>query len=589
MLIIITLGCSNGDSKPVKPEGSDDGKEKPTEISKDGHLQFDKETGKYTLIPVFSEAGNFSNGLAPVKFDFLGDMWGYIDKQGKITLAPDFINASEFSEELALVSTYETSQISELPSRYGQDFDIDLIKYEFINKQGIPLFDNSSVFSIGRTFSDGLAAVKLINNDSQPKYSSIFYKNGNITGRPDFLNQVSPDFCSSYLDYEYISASDWGFINKKGKVAFASEFKECGEFSEGLAAIKDENSKWGYIDKKGNIKIQPQFQAAMKFSNGLAPVQNEELKYGYIDVHGNYKIQPSFEAALTFYDNLAPVEYNQLWGYVDKDGNTVIDYKYSEANGFSEGLAAVKINDKWGYINEKGVIIVSPQYATAGAFKDGLALVKDFANELMYINTDGKVAINLKTGLTWAFPEGLYPICIISDEYNDQIVGGSYNLDVLGKRTVKFGYIDGTMQFKIPPKFQSAYLFSEGLAAVRLGNMWGYINNTGNVVIDPQYFQCLDFSDGLAAVYALIDLSNDIRKWGYIDKNNKMILQPSYDYATSFSKGYAIVGIGDEATGKYYMIDKKEDKIMEITPENELYSEILSDREIRKYENAISP
>jgi WG containing repeat len=43
-------------------------------------------------------------------------------------------------------------------------------------------------------------------------------------------------------------------------------------------------------------------------------------------------------------------------------------------------------------------------------------------------------------------------------------------------------------------------LFSDGLAAVRLGSKYGYIDKTGKLVIHPQFDLVLNFTDGLALV-----------------------------------------------------------------------------------------
>jgi WG containing repeat len=56
----------------------------------------------------------------------------------------------------------------------------------------------------------------------------------------------------------------------------------------------------------------------------------------------------------------------------------------------------------------------------------------------------------------------------------------------------------------IPPQFNIAYEFSEGLAPVKIGTgcelcgKWGFIDKTGKVVIEPRFEAVNDFSEGLA-------------------------------------------------------------------------------------------
>ena len=69
----------------------------------------------------------------------------------------------------------------------------------------------------------------------------------------------------------------------------------------------------------------------------------------------------------------------------------------------------------------------------------------------------------------------------------------------------------------IAPKFDYAWDFSEGFAAVRLGNHWGYITLGGNFVIQPKFDWAYEFSEGLAAV-------RSEWKWGYIDYRGEYVI-----------------------------------------------------------------
>ena len=77
---------------------------------------------------------------------------------------------------------------------------------------------------------------------------------------------------------------------------------------------------------------------------------------------------------------------------------------------------------------------------------------------------------------------------------------------------------------KIPAQFDSANEFSEGLAAVQVGDSFGYVNQGGTLVIRPNFVQAYPFVDGLALVrtgteYAYIDTSGKIVMSGVFDGN----------------------------------------------------------------------
>lgn len=175
---------------------------------------FIDKTAKFVINPQFSDAGHFSEGLAPVR---KGE-WGFIDKTGRMVIRPQFHDADSFSQGLAVVRMLQ--------------------KWGFINKTGrvaIPLR-----YDWARAFSDGLAIV-MTENGVRKNYSYV-----DRTGRVAIKLPLS---------YE-----ERGFLNP------------VEPFSEGLACVAV-GDKYGYIDKTGRVIINPRFSRANRFSDGLAPVE----------------------------------------------------------------------------------------------------------------------------------------------------------------------------------------------------------------------------------------------------------------------------------------------------------------------------
>jgi len=125
---------------------------------------------------------------------------------------------------------------------------------------------------------------------------------------------------SKYLNNGFYS----GFVNKTGELVVPCKWHGADDFSEGLAAVMDENRNYGYIDKTGKVVIPCKWESAKPFSEGLAQVK-EDGKYGY----------------------------------VDKTGTVIIPCKWEKAESFSEGLAWVmdKGNYKYILINKQGKIV----------------------------------------------------------------------------------------------------------------------------------------------------------------------------------------------------------------------------------------
>lgn len=89
----------------------------------------------------------------------------------------------------------------------------------------------------------------------------------------------------------------------------------------------------------------------------------------------------------------------------------------------------------------------------------------------------------------------------------------------------------------IEPRFESAGLFSEGLACVKFMGKWGYIRKDGKMAIPFKYENALDFSEGLAPVMIM-------NKWGYIDDKGELVIPFKFVKAESFENGLASVNDG---------------------------------------------
>ena len=84
--------------------------------------------------------------------------------------------------------------------------------------------------------------------------------------------------------YRWKNADDlWGYIDKTGQVVIPCQWKGAWEFCEGLALVKDNESKYGYIDKTGLLVIPCQWKYAYIFKDGLARVVDSDGNMHYID------------------------------------------------------------------------------------------------------------------------------------------------------------------------------------------------------------------------------------------------------------------------------------------------------------------
>lgn len=102
------------------------------------------------------------------------------------------------------------------------------------------------------------------------------------------------------------------------------EWKEVGDYHEGLAWVVDNNGKCGYIDKTGRLVIPCQWKGAGNFFDGLAAVEDANGKYGFIDKTGKLVIPCKWGNAGFFHEGQAQVrDANDNWFYIDTTGKVV--------------------------------------------------------------------------------------------------------------------------------------------------------------------------------------------------------------------------------------------------------------------------
>lgn len=136
--------------------------------------------------------------------------------------------------------------------------------------------------------------------------------------------------------------------------------------------------------------------------------------------------------------------------------------------------------------------------------------------------------------------------CNYSSDHKGSSDEALFDVQVGGKS----GYIDKSGRLVVQPQFDVARPFSEGLAAVRVGDLqtgkWGYIDQTGRLVISPRFREADDFSNGLALANMNLAQTEEV----YIDKNGNSAIKTDQfktdgitevQFASKFSDGLAVI------------------------------------------------
>lgn len=285
--------------------------------------------------------------------------------------------------------------------------------------------------------------------------------------------------------------------------------------SEGLIYARRGYNANRFYDLNGKIvinewKLQP-YSEMQSFSNGKAYAFN-----GYIDRSGEmiYPFKTGGILGQTkFIEGIAPFFGSSAKealgaddvGFINDKLEVIVPAgKYYQEDGSFEGMIPVKDKktQKEGYLNAKGEIAIPMQYDSVTSFHEGVAVVSniqakrgangEYLHDIFAIDKRGNVLFKLPNWPQGRYSHGLIPIW--TKEVNP--------------RLFEYGYYDMTGKLVIDGKFNHAFNFSEGLAAVARQKdedspkKYDFINEKGEVVISTNY-TVTDNNDVLSPTFEL--------------------------------------------------------------------------------------
>ncbi|MBQ9417602.1 MAG: WG repeat-containing protein [Bacteroidales bacterium] len=318
-----------------------------------------------------------------------------------------------------------------------------------------------------------------------------------------YVDHFHGDYCKVYLD-----RSHCGMIDREGNEIVPCLYSDLDYPAEGrILAISE--GRMGHLNMRGEVVIPLQYRQAGNFSEGLAPVlidlDSFSIACTFIDTNGQQVFPPIYQNVMPFCEGYAPVRRYDRWGLIDHTGREVLPTRYEEMttpqNGhFFTGDSAhwalfdysmqpltpfvydwtaaeadrripVRRNGKYGFLDPSGHEVIPCIYDLTGIFRLGRTMVK-LADHYGIIDTTGRI--------------------ILPIDYDDRTPTGMkymyYDSLALVEKDGKLGFVDLEGHLSIPFYFEGAYHFSEGLACVKHKGAWGYIDTHGEVYI-PFAFQ----------------------------------------------------------------------------------------------------
>ena len=350
-------------------------------------------------------------------------------------------------------------------------------------------------------------------------------------------------------------------------------------YFDGLYIFSEKNGAWDIYNSFGRRINHFSFEEISPSQNAIIPVKKNN-HWGFIDFTGESTVSFSFDSLSKGINNSFPVKYIGEWGVVNAFnewiikpfldsvhvvGSTYVGYKnrvktlYSSNGGKltsttatlteKEGYIEICQDGSYGLITYEGKFIYLPFFKKVGGFDQ-------------WFYADNGYWVTLK--------DAKGHILLDRNHSVQELLGVSEDYFLI-KRNSAYGFIDAKGRLRIANRYDSASLFNESRASIKLMGHWGGIDNEERLVIQPIYDHIESFHNGLAIVrskfFGIIDKEGDVvmnlnyesiqrndqgsynlrnrdGDTGLADKNGRIVIAPNFDQIHDLGDGLIEVNKG---------------------------------------------
>lgn len=342
-------------------------------------------------------------------------------------------------------------------------------------------------------------------------------------------------------------------------------------FVDGITKSKDQSTGlYGYMDWTGQWVIPCIYDYGSEIEDGIVYVKTTEGKYGVLTATGE-EILPQIYDHILIYDGIIRVLQDELYGFFTADGVPLTEFLYEDTDFFYEGMAQVKTADGWGYIDLTGTEVITPQYSKSYPFYDevtwvvidgfwylinkqgqviipeaplysinpffsGICRVITHEDEILYMNTQGKIAFTLEEDYDTL---GIF----------DVVAPG---LALVGQGD-KVGLINTQGEVVLPCEYHRIYTTNTDIFPVLQWSNVAFFDTSGNQLTDFVYESIYNYRDATGNsnkdlfYNGLAKVRRD-GKMGYMDENCVEVIPCAYEIgetsASNFNDGVAAVNVG---------------------------------------------
>jgi hypothetical protein len=463
-----------------------------------GKWGFISRDGNFLIEPKYGRVGDFNCGRALFSYssDAWESKWGYMDISGN-EIVPERLGPAHFLYSGGFWDFCDGLARIKVDGLFG-----------YIDKYGTAAIQ--PMFDYARPFIDGTAAVGL-----SGKHRFID-KHGNFAGNvfDDIAGESKFSARTDSLPAKL--GPKWGFINCHGEFLMEPVYESVEELEGGNGWCAHRGRTMSLVDDQGKIVLtverKPYYGSFVYYSATEGVVELEtspglrEMPCRLIlntDGHRIFCEEEDVKEAGYFCDGACPVKVDDDAYYIDKKGKRITSESLVPVGAFISGRGIVQSGGLYGYIDNAGKLLTPVHFKFAHPYSDDYAHALTMDGNWQWIDRNGCVVeepnfreSSTSQFLAWpfhkpkeepyrytAFREGL--CCVELDG--------------------KYGFVDTKCHFVVPPRFEEASHFVNGLAAVKDGSgKYGFIDKTGTVVVplkfdSVRHLRCVQFEavDGL--------------------------------------------------------------------------------------------
>jgi hypothetical protein len=275
-------------------------------------------------------------------------------------------------------------------------------------------------------------------------------------------------------------------------------------------------------------------------------------QFSYLRLPSGGGSRPYFNKDMVFPGNYFIYETNtpstddeKLYGYMNTDFEKLSNPISKQPNIFMHGLARIK--------TDEGSYIINKDFETLEEYYPGYVL---YDNSLVVVDWESVSNKDLHIVPNINPEEYLVPYKVIPGPET------TIDIPVVGYKTIKNAYFsDGAPEadFEIPPVFEEAGLFINGVAAVKMNGKWGFIDQAGDFIIECEYYYARNLTHGIVAILSEIwpemGKVQATRLWALFDTEGNQLTEFLYYGVSDFIDGIALMYFSLSASPKTAFVD----------------------------------